>query len=268
MVSHLCKLRLAFLTLISKCIHMPWNQPKLVTAWTFGRTSNYLQNSVIFWLFCLISELLRMLVQHFQVNRQIQGLNSIVFISSCLCCGFDTYLESFSIPLANSVFHGNQKSNKQWTEVWEIWNPVLYMRKKLCLFLLHNYQFENPKTYFSHSVKNLHNNRENSFYLTFWIPFLSIYQRGVSLQILILTKISQLQRECKCLENSVLLLQSTQFGELIIFLLSPLWFSFWQVILLHTETDWSLTMWKWQVLVRHAVGLTSVCSDSFLHTIL
>lgn len=93
-----------------------------------------------------------MLVQHFQANRQISGSNSLVFISSCHSCGFDAYLECFSIPLANSVFHGNQKSNKQWTEVWEIWSGVLYMRKKPWVFVLHSCQFENPKTYFSHNV--------------------------------------------------------------------------------------------------------------------
>lgn len=154
MVSHLCKLRLAFLTLTCNCIHVPWHQPKLVIAWTFGRTQNYLQDSVIFWLFfCfIITEFIGMLVQHFQANRQIPGSNSLVFISSCHSCGFDAYLECFSIPLANSVFHGNQKSNKQWTEVWEIWSGVLYMRKKPWVFVLHSCQFENPKTYFSHNV--------------------------------------------------------------------------------------------------------------------
>lgn len=54
-----------------------------------------------------------MLVQHFQANRQIPGSNSLVFISSCQCCGFVMYLECFSIPLANSVLHGNQKSNNE-----------------------------------------------------------------------------------------------------------------------------------------------------------
>lgn len=182
---------------------------------------------------------------------------------------FDTYLEHFSIPLSSSILHENQESNKQWTEVWKIWNAVLYMRKTSWLFILHSCQFENPKTYFSPNAKNLHiNNRENSFSNTFLISFFSVYHHGVSLQILIVTKISQLQKECKCLENSILLLQSTQFGELIIFLLSPLWYSFWQVVLLHIETDWSLTTWKWQVLVRPPVGPTSVCSDSFLHTVL
>lgn len=150
---------------------------------------------MIFWLFfCLIiSEFIGMLVQHFQANRQIPGSNSLVFISSCHSCVFDAYLECFSIPLVNSVFHGNQKSNKQWTEVWKIWSGVLYMRKKPWVFMFHNCQFENPKIFLLMWLNFHINSRENSFSNTFWRPFFSVYQPGVSLQILILTKISQLQ---------------------------------------------------------------------------
>lgn len=247
MVSHLCKLMLAFLTLICKSIHMPWNQPKLVKAWTFGMTSKYLQDSLIFWLFCLISELLGMLV-HFQANRQIPGSNFLVFISTCHCCVFDTYLKSFSIPLAHSVVHGNQKSNKQWIEVWKIWNAVFYMRKKPWLFVLHTVSLKTLKLIFLIMWRIYTLIERIHFIMHFGYLFFFVYLHGILLQILILTKISQLQREYKCLENSILLLQSTQFGELIIFLLSPLWFCFWQAILLHT--DW---------LISHHVKMAGAC---------
>lgn len=115
------------------------------------------------------------------------------------------------------------------------------------------FEINKSKLIFLVKGQSLHSNHvENSFSNTIWIPltFLSKHEAGFLLQILNLTELSQLRRHCKCLVYNILLLKGKEFGELIIFLLSPLWFSFWQVSLLHTGADWSLTVWKWQVLVR------------------